>query len=94
MKKIQSLLIFFILTFCLISSLKSEEISSILQIKQEIKYNENIKYEDINKYSIKENEEESEFDFGLNLDINKEERSLDGIKIDLIFKGIDYGTVK
>ena len=87
-KKSTSLL--FILTFITFSCLYAKEkkletnVDSILKIKPEIKYNENLKYQEINKYQeIKNNELKSNYDFGFNLDINKEQRTIDSIKIDV-----------
>jgi hypothetical protein len=82
----------FILTFLNISSLNAinsfheqdTNISSILKIQPPIKYDENLKYQEINKYKEpKDKEIKSNYDFGLNVDINKEERTLDGFKIDV-----------
>ncbi|MDZ7817278.1 MAG: hypothetical protein U5K55_01130 [Aliarcobacter sp.] len=80
----------FILTLITISSAFSKEniletnIDSILKIKPEIKYDENLKYQEINKYNeVKSNEIKSNYDFGFNLDINKEKRTIDSIKIDI-----------
>lgn len=87
--KIYSTSFLLILTFLNVSSLYSEEIKeknieSILKLKPLIKYDENLKYQEINKY--KKNEEikkKSNYDFGVDVDINKEERTIDGIKIDI-----------
>jgi hypothetical protein len=79
----------FILTFLIITSLysleiKENNIDSILKIKPEIKYNENLKYQEINKYKdSKDKEIRSSYDFGINVDINKELRTIEGIKIDV-----------
>ena len=88
--KTHSSLLIFILTLIASSCAYSEEktletnIDSILKIKPEIKYNENLKYQDINKYKESKNKDiESNYDFGFNLDVNKEERAIDSIKIDI-----------
>ncbi|AXX93882.1 hypothetical protein [Arcobacter ellisii] len=70
--------------FIFVDFLYAENIESVLKIKPEIKYNENLKYEEINKY--KENKDfeiKSNYDFGINIDINKELMTIDGIKIDV-----------
>ena len=78
-------MLFFSLFVFFNSSLKAEEIESILKIKPEIKYDENLKYEEINKH--KENQDLTEkynkYDFGFNIDINKELRTIESIKIDI-----------
>jgi hypothetical protein len=59
-------------------------IDSILKIKPETNYSENLKYQEINKYKEpKDKDLKSNYDFGFNLDVNKEERSIEGIKIDV-----------
>ena len=59
-------------------------IDSILKIKPELKYNENLKYQRVDEYIIKKDKEiKSNYDFGFNIDVNKEERTLEGIKIDI-----------
>ena len=78
-------------------SIKAEEIESILKIKPEIKYDENLKYEEINKYKEKDlTENISKYDFILNIDIKKELRTIESIKIDIgtNFKGKINGTIK
>lgn len=78
-------MLFFSLFVFFNSSLKAEEIESILKIKPEIKYDENLKYEEINKY--KENQDLTEkynkYDFGFDININKELRTIESIKIDI-----------
>ncbi|MBU0924111.1 hypothetical protein KKG81_04440 [bacterium] len=88
--KIHSSSLIFILTLITISSVYSKEnnletnIDSILKIKPEINYSENLKYQEINKYKESKNKEiKSHYDFGFNLDVNKEERTIEGIKIDV-----------
>ncbi|MDY0051464.1 MAG: hypothetical protein RBR65_02890 [Aliarcobacter sp.] len=82
----------FILTFLNISSLNAMDsfhdqetnISSILKIKPEIKYDENLKYQEINKYTeTKDKEIKSNYDFGVDVDVNRELRTLDSFKIDV-----------
>ena len=79
----------FILTFLIIPSLysleiKEKNIDSILKIKPEIIYDENLKYQEINKYQhAKDKEIKSNYDFGINVDINKELRTIEGLKIDV-----------
>lgn len=89
MKKTSFLLIL------IFNSLEAKPIESIIKLNPEIKYDENLRYEKIEEYKLNnEEEDKKDFDFGFNLDINKEEKTIDGIKFDLIFKGIDYGTTK
>lgn len=78
-------MLFFSLFVFLNPSIKAEEIESILKIKPEIKYDENLKYEEINKYKENQNLDEkyNKYDFGFNLDINKELRTIESIKIDV-----------
>ncbi len=59
------------------------EIKSIVIIKPEIKYDENIKYEKIEEYKIPETAEKKKYDFGFDLDINKEERTINYWKVDV-----------
>ena len=59
------------------------KIKSIVIIKPEIEYNENIKYEKIEEYKIPETIEKKKYDFGFDLDINKEERTINYWKIDV-----------
>ncbi|MFW3405233.1 hypothetical protein ACN9J7_11720, partial [Aliarcobacter butzleri] len=57
-----------------------------------LKYNQNVKYEDILDYKEKiEEEKESDYSFGYNLDINRELMTIEGFKIDggTKFKGIN-----
>jgi hypothetical protein len=80
----------FIFTFITICSAYSKEnhmktnIDSILKIKPEINYDENLKYQEINKYKESYDKEiKSNYDFGFYLDVNKEERTINSIKIDV-----------
>ncbi len=59
------------------------KIKSIVIIKPEIEYNENIKYEKIEEYKIPETIEKKKYDFGFDLDINKEERTINYWKVDV-----------
>ena len=70
----------------LTNSIYAKEIESIVKIKPEIKYDENIKYEKIEDYrSFEENKNinKNDFNFGIDVDINKEERTIDLLKIDV-----------
>ena len=54
------------------------------KIKPEINYDENLKYQEINKYKESYDKEiKSNYDFGFYLDVNKEERTINSIKIDV-----------
>ena len=59
------------------------EIKSIIKIKPEINYNENIKYEKIPEYKLEEKETKNKFDFGFDIDINQEEKTIDYWKVDV-----------
>jgi hypothetical protein len=59
------------------------EIKSIVIIKPEIRYDENIKYEKIDEYKIPETVEKKKYDFGFDLDINKEEKTINYWKVDV-----------
>ena len=59
------------------------EIESIIKIKPEINYNENIKYEKIPEYKLEETRSKSNFDFGFDIDINQEEKTIDYWKVDV-----------
>ena len=59
------------------------EIESIIKIKPEINYNENIKHEKIPEYKLEEKETKNKFDFGFDIDINQEERTIDYWKVDV-----------
>ena len=87
MKKHSALLMFILSANSSLYSMQSSldtNIDSILKIKPDINYYENLKYQEIKKYQkLKEKEIKSTYDFGFNIDINKEERTLDGIKIDI-----------
>jgi len=66
------------------SSTYAKEIESIVKIKPEIKYDENLKYEKTEEYkSIEEKVYIKNFDFGFDMDINKEEKTIDYWKIDV-----------
>lgn len=90
--------LFIAINLLFISTIYAQEIESILRVKPEpkydniLKYNQNIKYEDILKYKEKTQEEkESDYSFGFNLDVNKELMTIEGFKIDIgtKFKGIN-----
>ncbi len=59
------------------------EIESIIKIKPEINYNENIKYEKIPEYKLEEKESKNKFDFGFDLNVNQEEKTIDYWKVDI-----------
>jgi len=59
------------------------EIESIIKIKPEINYNENIKYEKIPEYKVEKTQSKSNFDFGFDIDINQEEKTIDYWKVDV-----------
>ena len=59
------------------------EIKSIVIIKPEIIYDENIKYEKTEEYKIPESLEKKKYDFGFDLDINKEEKTINYWKVDV-----------
>ena len=59
------------------------EIESIIKIKPEINYNENIKYEKIPEYKLEETQSKSNFDFGFDININQEEKTIDYWKVDV-----------
>ena len=80
----------FIFTFITICSAYSKEnhmktnIDSILKIKPEINYDENLKYQEINKYNESKNKDaKSNYDFGVDVDVNKELMTIDGLKLDV-----------
>ncbi|ABV66405.1 hypothetical protein Abu_0120 [Aliarcobacter butzleri RM4018] len=90
--------LFIIINLFFISTIYAQEIESVLRIKPEpkyediLKYNQNVKYEDILEYKEKtEEEKESDYSFGFNLDINRELMTIEGFKIDVgtKFKGIN-----
>ena len=56
---------------------------SIPQVKPEINYNENIKYEKIPEYKLEETQSKSNFDFGFDININQEEKTIDYWKVDV-----------
>ena len=59
-------------------------IDSILKIKPPIKYDENLKYQEINKYNeSKKKDTKSDYDFGVDVDVNKELKTIDGLKLDV-----------
>jgi hypothetical protein len=85
----------FIFTFLLIQTnfIYAKEIKSIIEpkpniksiviIKPEIEYDENIKYEKTEEYKIPVIIEKKKYDFGFDLDINKEERTINYWKVDV-----------
>ena len=75
----------FTLVTLFISTVYAKEVESILKIKPIEKYDENYKYEDVDKYHIKKDDLgiKSNYDFDIRLDINKELKTFDGFKIDI-----------
>ena len=65
-----------------IPQVKSET-ESIIKIKPEINYNENINYEKIPEYKLEETQSKSNFDFGFDININQEEKTIDYWKVDV-----------
>ncbi|CAM3493925.1 hypothetical protein [Arcobacter aquimarinus] len=74
---------FFIFYFFLISYLNGSEIESILRIKPETKYEQSLKYENINKYKEKKEDEKNNYDFGIDIDLNPELMTIEGFRIDI-----------
>ena len=82
-----------ILVFLPTSFINAKEIKSVVkiksktksipQVKPEINYNENIKYEKIPEYKVEETQSKSNFDFGFDIDINQEEKTIDYWKVDV-----------
>ncbi|MFV7789460.1 hypothetical protein ACNSOP_04705 [Aliarcobacter lanthieri] len=77
----------------LFSSLYAKNIESVLKLKPPIKYDLNLKYDEIFKFNDFELEEikEEKYNFGLDIDINKELMTIDKLKFDIgtKFKGIN-----
>lgn len=74
---------FFIFYFFLISNLNGNEIESFLKIKPETNYEQNLRYENINKYKEKKEDEKNDYDFGIDIDLNSELMTIEGFKIDI-----------
>lgn len=82
--KINSFLLIFTFLLITIDSSYAKEIESIVKIKPEIKYDENLKYEKIEEYKSPEDKVSvKDFDFGFDMNINREERTIDYWKIDV-----------
>ena len=82
--KINSFLLIFTFLLITIDSSYAKEIESIVKIKPEIKYDENLRYEKIEEYkSTEEKVSAKNFDFGFDMNINREERTIDYWKIDV-----------
>ena len=82
--KINSFLLIFTFLLITIDSSYAKEIESIVKIKPEIKYDENLKYEKIEEYKLTEEKVSvKDFDFGFDMNINREERTIDYWKIDV-----------
>lgn len=78
MKKISFLLIFFL------TATYANSIKSVVIVKPETKYDENIKYEKTEEFIQEEKKVYKEkYDFGFDLNINKEERTIDYWKVDV-----------
>lgn len=74
-------------------SKKQEEknIESVLKINPPIKYHLHQKYDEISKFDINKDEKESDYNFGLDFEINQELMTIDKLKLDIgtKFKGIN-----
>lgn len=62
---------------------KSENKELILKLKPEIIYDENSKYEEPKIYDNTKKEKKSNLDIDVNVDVNKEERTIDKLKLDM-----------
>ena len=83
MKKIPFLLIFISL-LTLTNIIYAKQVKSVVIIKPKIKYDENIRYEKTKEF-IEEEEKayKKKYDFGFDMNINREERTIDYWKIDV-----------
>ena len=83
MRKVSFLLIF-ISSLILTNIIYAKQVKSVVIIKPKIKYDENIRYEKTKEF-IEEEEKEykKKYDFGFDMNINKEERTIDYWKIDI-----------
>ena len=82
MKKNSFLLI--LNSFILLTTTYAKDIKSVVIVKPEINYDENIKYEKTEEFIQKEEKAyKDKYDFGLDLNINKEERTIDYWKVDV-----------
>jgi divalent metal cation (Fe/Co/Zn/Cd) transporter len=82
MKKISFLLI--LNSFILLTTTYAKDIKSVVIVKPEINYDENIKYEKTEEFMREEKKAYKEkYDFGFDLNINKEERTIDYWKVDV-----------
>ena len=83
MKKVSFLLIF-ISSLILTNTVYAKQVKSVVIIKPEIKYDENIKYDEIKEFRKEEEKAYKEkYDFGFDMNINKEERTIDYWKVDV-----------
>ena len=82
MKK-KSFLFIFTSLIVLASFVNAKDINSTVIIKPEINYDENIKYEKAEEHSIPVIIEKKKYDLGFDLDINKEERTINYWKVDI-----------
>ena len=64
---------------------ENDVLASLFEVvKAMLNYDENLKYQEINKYKESNDKEiKSNYDFGFYLDVNKEERTINSIKIDV-----------
>lgn len=83
MRKVSFLLIF-ISSLILTNTVYAKQVKSVVIIKPEINYDENIKYEETKEFRKEEEKEYKEkYDFGFDMNINKEEKTIDYWKIDV-----------
>ncbi|PUE65868.1 hypothetical protein [Arcobacter caeni] len=83
MRKVSFLLIF-ISSLILTNTVSAKQVKSVVIIKPEIKYDETIKYEETKEFRKEEEKAHKEkYDFGFDMNINKEERTIDYWKVDV-----------
>jgi len=82
MKK-NSFLFIFTSLITLASFVNAKDIKSTVIIKPEINYDESVKYEKTEEYKIPITIEKKKYDLGFDLDINKEERTINYWKVDI-----------
>lgn len=79
-----SFLLIFISSLILTNTVYAKQVKSVVIIKPEIKYDENIKYEETKEFRKEEEKAYKEkYDFGFDMNINKEERTIDYWKVDV-----------
>ncbi|MDD2896506.1 MAG: hypothetical protein PHG81_10885 [Aliarcobacter sp.] len=81
MKK-NSFLLISTLILIFTTSIYAKKIESVVIVKPEIKYSENLKYEKTEEFT-EEKAYKEKYDFGFDLNINKEERTIDYWKVDV-----------